>query len=104
MMLTKTQKICKKMLEDNFIGEDSYDAALVVMSACHVGASTKKVSKDTGLSMAAIAPYRDNLKKSGVWRRDGKISIEKCETDEDWAVEILLLVNVAMGYVQRSRG
>jgi hypothetical protein len=102
-MQTKTQKIVDRMIKDDVIGDEpeEKDATLVVVAAWVAGTNLASIRKETGLSAARIRPYADRLKKSGVWRR-GKVVAGPWNDDEELSIEIMLQINVALGFVERA--
>lgn len=81
-------------------GDDTHRAAVIILSALQVGADREKVAAFTKYDRDFIDKCADNLEASEVWK-DGKTCANL--GDEDSGIEFWLLVNVALGFVARSK-
>ena|GEM_PF-7054342 len=92
----EVRRLDPKLKED----DRAFWAATVMLSALVVGANVRRLARFTGYGPEFIWSVRDNLRRGGIWRRDGRT---RCEWGDpkNGGVAFWIDVAVAMGYLER---
>jgi hypothetical protein len=101
MTIQKIRKEVKRMDSKLEVDQDEYVAAVVCLSALHVGTSSiRKLAEFTGYAVPRISPMVHSLRSNGVFRRDGKVACAWFE--KDGQIAFWMDVCIALGWMQRA--
>ena len=82
-------------------GMDEFDAAVLLISALHVGNSLRALSKFTGIPKSKISPIKQRLAANKVWLANGKTYCEWFDK-ENGGTAFWMDVAVALGMMTRT--
>lgn len=103
MTLEEIKKSLRAM-DDSFDDDDeNCQASIVMLAAVEIGQDLRKLHKFTGISQSRIAKFAHNLRKSGIWRREGNKFVTCANWFEDGGrIDFIADSLVATGMLKRA--
>ena len=84
------------------IGDESFKAAVVLLSALAVGTDVNALHDFTGINKATIKKFSANLTKNGVWKHGKTLADWFDGKNGEGTIAFFMDVNVALGFMARK--
>jgi hypothetical protein len=93
------KKMILKMDRNETEGSDSFNVALLLLSAAHIGAERSRLSSFTGLPKKFIYVVERRLRKNGVWV--GERTSCNWKDKKTGTISFYLDVGIGLGHIER---